>query len=343
MRRIVTLALSALLLPALCFAAAEDTTAVGALRAEATALEPLMKAKLTHRFLDATAILPHITPRTVWFDSARTHYWNAAAAATLPDTMRARLVNRTLDEAFYYNTRYGIAARLQPARSRSSRGHGFSDVAGASASPTSATARIGHLRLLASLGADADGHRRGPAARRALRGRPATRAPITGPRRQAGRVTLVHGRWPARGRRSCASVGGGYDLFISKNTLKNGYIHPAQPVESAHARAPGRRATRRSSGELCRIAQAGRPRAHLQPVPRAGAARQALHPVGRRPLPVHARAVGEAGFQVLDFRPRRLRRGARDGARARLGPRRPSAMDLEHDLFGHWTLAKRRR
>ena len=27
------------------------------------------------------------------------------------------------------------------------------------------------------------------------------------------------------------TVGGGYDLFISKNTLKKGYVHPERPVE----------------------------------------------------------------------------------------------------------------
>ena len=44
-----------------------------------------------------------------------------------------------------------------------------------------------------------------------------------------GSLRLMHGFFPADDevRRS---VGTGYDLFMSKNVLKNGYAHPARPV-----------------------------------------------------------------------------------------------------------------
>jgi SAM-dependent methyltransferase len=46
----------------------------------------------------------------------------------------------------------------------------------------------------------------------------------------AGKLRLVHGSWPANPQTS-AEVGGGYDLVLSKNTLKKGYVRPAQEVD----------------------------------------------------------------------------------------------------------------
>jgi hypothetical protein len=42
-------------------------------------------------------------------------------------------------------------------------------------------------------------------------------------------ITIVDGYFPAD-QRVADAVGGDYDLILSKNTLKNGYIHPAQSV-----------------------------------------------------------------------------------------------------------------
>ena len=51
---------------------ATDSSAVAELQREAVALVPLMKSSLARRFLQATAALPHIEPRTMLHDSART-------------------------------------------------------------------------------------------------------------------------------------------------------------------------------------------------------------------------------------------------------------------------------
>jgi hypothetical protein len=42
-------------------------------------------------------------------------------------------------------------------------------------------------------------------------------------------VKLVHGRFPAEAM-AVAALGSGYDLFLSKNSLKRGYIDPAKKV-----------------------------------------------------------------------------------------------------------------
>ena len=43
-------------------------------------------------------------------------------------------------------------------------------------------------------------------------------------------VKLVFGQFPAEAA-TVSEVGTGYDVFISKNTLKRGYIHPEQQVD----------------------------------------------------------------------------------------------------------------
>ena len=65
---------------------------------------------------------------------------------------------------------------------------------------------------------------------RALCTSPGDQGKIPGFRgRKDGRLRLVYGSFPAEGAVK-AAVGGGYDLFISKNTLKRGYIHPYRPA-----------------------------------------------------------------------------------------------------------------
>ena len=328
MRRMIPLALSALLLPALSFAAAEDTTAVGALRTEAKALAPLMKAPLTRRFLDATAILPNITPRTVWFDSARTHYWNAAAAATLPDTMRARLVNRTLDESFYYNTRYGSPLAYSRALEILSE-HGFKDVA-AKRIADFGYGTIGHLRLLASLGADANGIDVDKLLE-VYYSEPGDLGTITGPQGQLGRLTLHTGRWPAEPA-IVSSVSGGYDLFLSKNTLKNGYIHPAEKVNPRMLVNLGVSDTV-FVRELHRMLKPGGLALiyNLSPAPAPPGKPYIPWADGRCPF---ERALWEAaGFEVLAFDVDDSK-AARAMGHALGWDAGSSPMDLEHDLFG---------
>ena len=46
-----------------------------------------------------------------------------------------------------------------------------------------------------------------------------------------GKVKLHHGFF-ARDAKLVKELGGGYDLFLSKNTLKRGYVHPAEPKDA---------------------------------------------------------------------------------------------------------------
>lgn len=214
-------------------------TAVESLRAEAERLRPLVADDSVRAFLDATRGLPMIGTRTLFRSRDRSRAYTEAEAALLTDEQRAALEPLECDARFYYYTGYGsplvyarpldIVARhwrtgaeqdgIEPARLFEGKrildfGYGT----------------IGHLRLLASLGADAHGVEVQPLFR-ALYSFPGDQGEIPGVAgAPSGHITLHDGRWPAD-EELRAAVGSGYDLFISKNVLKRGYIHPAREVD----------------------------------------------------------------------------------------------------------------
>jgi SAM-dependent methyltransferase len=318
--------------------AAADTSAppdpTARLRADAAALRPLVSSPLARAFLSATGTLPRTTPRTVWRDSSRTHAWSNAQAMALPDSVRARLVARPLDESFYWNTRYGSPlAYVRPLELLAARGFG---VARGRRIVDFGCGTLGHLRLLASLGADATGVDVDPVLP-ALYAEPGDQGDVRGDG-AAGRLRLVCGQWPATDG-IVADVGGGVDLFLSKNTLKNGYLHPAEPVDPrllVHLGVP-------DSVFLARLAATVRPGGlvmiyNLCPAPAAPGKPYIPWADGRCPFP--REAWERAGFQVVEFdrddSPAARAMGAALGWPA-------SGMDLEHDLFATWSLFVRRR
>lgn len=88
---------------------------------------------------------------------------------------------------------------------------------------------IGHLRMFALLGADATGIEVDPLLP-ALYSAPGDTGVITSRSGRQGRLRLLDGRFPADAAVT-RKVGTGYDLFLSKNVLKKGYVHPSQPVD----------------------------------------------------------------------------------------------------------------
>jgi hypothetical protein len=192
------------------------------LQEEARALAPLVKTALAREFLAAVPKLPRVEPRTIYRDSARTHVWTAREAAALPDSTRAKLVPRVLDEKFYYDTRYG--SPLAYVRALEILGqHGVKSVRARRVADFGC-GMLGQLRLLAEIGAHTIGIDVDPLLP-ALYSEPGDQG-VVGP----GTVKLATGQWPA-GEAIVADVGRDLDVFISKNTLKNGYIHPAEKVD----------------------------------------------------------------------------------------------------------------
>lgn len=330
MRRLIpALAVTLLSLAPPARAAAPDTTLVGQLRAEADSLGPLFRSKLVKGFLAGTARLPHVAPRTVWYDSARTRYWRDEEAAEIPELLRAKLLHRVLDESFYYVTRYGSPLAysrpleiLAEAGFESARGKRIADFG---------YGTIGHLRLLAQMGADVHGIEVDPLLRKLYAG-------DTGKIEGGGTLALHHGQWPAEAP-LVAEVGAGYDLFLSKNTLKNGYIHPEQPVnprmlvhlgvgDTAYVEAL--RAAVRPGGFVMIY--------NLCPAPAAPGKPYIPWADGRCPFP---RELWEAqGFEVLAF-DRDDSPAARAMGHALGWDQGNQPMKLDTDLFATYTLVKR--
>ena len=309
-----------------------DTTALGRLRADARALRPLARSTLGRKFLDATAALAPARARVVWRDSSRAHAWTDREALALTDSARAQFIRREYDETFYWNTRYGSPlAYFRPLEILA--GQGITDVY-AKRVADFGCGMIGQLRLLALLGADAMGIDVDPLLR-ALYAEPGDLGPIPGTRATRGRVDLAIGQWPAEAAMR-ERVGGAYDLILSKNTLKNGYIHPAEAVDprmlvhlgvSDSAFVAALYQALKAGGSVLIY--------NLCPAPAAPGKPYLPWADGRCPFPESQWRA--AGFRVIAF-------DRDDSEAARLmghglgWDRGESPMDLTHDLFATWSL-----
>jgi hypothetical protein len=311
-------------------AAPADTTQVGALTAEAASLRPLFHSPLVTRFLDAVPSLPHEAPRTILCDSSRTRCWSEAEAAALPDTQRAHLVRRTLDETFYYVTRYGSPlAYARPLEILSQAG--FASAAGRRIADFG-YGTIGHLRLLAMNGADVHGIEVDPLLRALYAN---DRGPITGGK---GSIALHDGQWPAEAG-LVAEVGNGYDLFISKNTLKRGYVHPAEQVNPRMLVHLGVDDSTFVAALVHTVKPGGLVMIYnLCPAPAPPGKPYIPWADGRCPFD---RALLDRRFAVLEY-DRDDSRAARAMAHALGWDAGDHPMNLEKDLFATYTLLRRR-
>lgn len=201
---------------------------------EANALMPLAQSDVAKRFLSATDSLSSMSPRTVYVNEMTREYFSPREAAALPEATRVRLNKTELDEFRYYYTKYGSPLAFFRALDIASS-TGMSDLTGKRILDYG-YGSIGHLRLLASLGADvtgvdpdsyldalySDSNDQGGVQAAASRGR----SLFAG----RGSITLAHGYYP-KDPQMVARVGQGYDFIFSKNTLKRGYIKPERKAD----------------------------------------------------------------------------------------------------------------
>jgi SAM-dependent methyltransferase len=325
------------LLGLVLLAAAPDlkATALGTIRQEAKAVAATTQDPLVKKFLDTTAELPAIPARTLYHDEKKTKYFTAAERAELGKEEQAPLIAMTADEERYYTTRYGSPISYSRPLEILSKA-GLKDVRGKKILDFG-YGYVSHLRMLALLGADARGVDVDPMLR-ALYAEPGDQGVIG----KNGRVTLHHGQFPADAAVTKA-LGDGYDLFISKNVLKRGYIHPEREANPRHLIDLGV-SDEKYLAELHRIVKPGGLVLVYNLFPAQAPKDKPYIPWadGRSPF---SRAQWEAaGFEVLAFD---LNDDAAIRALARtLGWDRPSGedpgMDLEKDLFALYSLFSRR-
>src|SRR5262249_22614089 len=84
-----------------------EPTGVAALRREASSMELLVQSDLARRFIEATVLLPTISPRTLYRTNDRTKYYTQQQADKLSADQRQALTKLPVDESVYYTTKYG--------------------------------------------------------------------------------------------------------------------------------------------------------------------------------------------------------------------------------------------
>lgn len=200
---------------------------------QAAGLLPTVETEAARQFLQAVGALPTIEPRTFHRNREKRLWLTKAQFDALPEGERSGFEEAVVDEDMYYQTRYGSPLAYARAIDVAVKVGGFGGGRGFTGTKIAdyGHGTVGHLRMWGALGAAVTGIEVDPFLK-ALYSEPGDTGVVTSDLHDGppGSVMLVNGLWPG-GEGIAAKVGGGYDLFISKNTLKNGYIHPAKPVE----------------------------------------------------------------------------------------------------------------
>ena len=311
--------------------AASETARLGA---QALAVEPLVHGAWVKRFVQAAQGLPAVPPRTVYTDASKTRALTEPEWAMAASAEREGLVPRLLDGTYYYETRYGTplayARALEVAEPAdfAPAGRRLFDFG---------YGGIGHLKMLGALGVDAVGVDVDPVLR-ALYAQPTDQGPVSG----GGRVTVLNGRFPAEPA-LVAQAGVGYALFVSKNVLKRGYIHPDQPVDERKTIHLGVTDAEFLASVHRMLAPGGRFLIYnICPGPNAPGKPFVPWADGRSPFSLAA--LEAAGFEVLAYDRDDLP-AVKALARALRWDRPDDGdppMDLEHDLQALYTLAEKR-
>jgi SAM-dependent methyltransferase len=322
-----------LLLAAVAASDGAATPQPSALPTEARKLQPLAHSDLGRAFLKGAEGASPYAPRTVYRRGKAREWLDASAFAKLTAADRAAWTPMPIDEETYQGLFYGSPlAYLLPLERLD--GAGFGTLQGKRVADFG-HGGIGQLRLFAELGAEAVGIDVDPL-QPVLYSAPGDRGPLG---KAGGSVKLIHGRFPFDPK-VVAAVGGGYDLFLSKNTLKHGYIHPSQKVDPRMLVNLGVD----DPTFLKAVASSLKPGGwfviyNLSPAPNA--AGKPYRPWADGRCPFSAEDLSAAGFETL-VRDEVDDKAARALASALGWDKPPDGMKLAEDLFALVTIARKR-
>lgn len=171
--------------------------------------------------LEQARSLPVLEPRTIHVATRPNRGYTQAQFDALGEQEREGLQAFGVDAARYYSTFYGsplVYARTLDLLSEHAPDFEI-DVARVL---DLGYGQLGQLRLWAQMGADVLGVEIDPILTAMY-----DNCAAVGDIEDAGSVTLIEGAWPNDA--SCREqVGSGYDLIVSRNLLKKGYVKPAQ-------------------------------------------------------------------------------------------------------------------
>jgi hypothetical protein len=195
------------------------------LPAEAEALTPLAKSPLAQEFLAAAKKSPPFAPRTIYRKGRAREWLSAADFEKLDGEAKKLWQPQPVGEMMYQGLFYGTpSAYLLPIEHLASAG-GPKSFKGLKIADFG-HGGIGQLRLFAAQGAEVAGIDVDP-----IQPLLFSEKGDQGPQGDhGGSVRLVTGRFPSDAK-VVESVGENYDLFLSKNTLKRGYVHPQREAD----------------------------------------------------------------------------------------------------------------
>lgn len=291
------------------------------LRTEAKSLKTFVQTPLAKSYLRAVGNLAAPRARVIYFDE-RSKIYYSDDSATEP---RKKV---ELGERFYYYTRYGTPLAYSRAVDILGKA-GLESFQGANVCDFG-YGGIGPLRLIIECGGKATGVDV-DSLLKALYSKPEDLA--------GGRIHLVEGHFPTDAA-TVQAIGGGYDVFLSKNTLKKGYVHPEKPVDKRMLVDLGV-----SDLEFCKaVAKLLKPGGlfliyNLSPAQNPPDKPYLPFADGRSPF--SKGDLEKEGFEVLAF-------DVNDDGPARemgrlLGwDKGANPMNFENNLFGHYTLARKK-
>ncbi len=160
-------------------------------------------------------------------DPETRHYYSKPEVLRMAREQRARLEKKVLEPAAYYTTKYGSPLAYSRVVDLLGKG-GMSSFAGKRVLDFG-YGTIGHLKLMAFQGADVVGVDV-DSYLTALYSADGDQGVHRNADGSDGNIRLVEGHWPGD-EAVRKMVGEGYDLFLSKNTLKRGYIHPEREAD----------------------------------------------------------------------------------------------------------------
>jgi hypothetical protein len=306
-------------------------SALETIRAEAGRLEAHVRSPWVKEFLRATSELPAVSPRPFYRTADRARWYTSEQAERLSEAERSALQRVEVGDDTYYSRYSTPLAYVRPLEILAAQG--FTPLGRRLVD--FGYGNVGQLKLLALLGADANGIEVDPLLPLLY---VAENGPVRAADGTAGRLRLLHGRFPAEAP-LVAELGGGYDVFLSKNTLKRGYVHPEKPVPERQRIDLGV-----TDAEYVRTVYGLlKPGGwfliyNLSPAPAAPDKPYMPWADGRSPF--DEATLRAAGFEVVAF-DRDDSPAARAMARVLGWDKGERPMDPERDLFGQYTLARR--
>jgi SAM-dependent methyltransferase len=204
-------------------APAPPTPALVQLRDDAKAVAPFATGAAAREFLGAVNALPAQAPRVVYVNSKRGLSLSPDQHERLAQAEAAGFERVTYDEAFYYATFYGSPVAYARALDIAAQ-HGVTTLDGLRLLDIGYGA-IGAMRMLAAAGAQVSALDVDPLMPALYRER-SDQGLVRGRDGRVGSLTLFDGVF-AGDAATTRALGRHFDLIVSKNTLKRGFLKPS--------------------------------------------------------------------------------------------------------------------